>query len=232
MKFSWSWKSKELLKYWPPSLFVRGPNNINLIGFIVANDRLQLWFPFPTLLWFTPQSHLDHPLLFQNCHLCHQNLYHLITRHPPISPTLFIVKVVTRRDTSWRNVPIIIAGIQTRRPTHWSPMEKRWLCPNILVGLWFWYWRRLGSLWPRKGVMLQFPSFLLFIFLLQWNNTRLHCKAAFLLLLLIFFCFHFYFYCTPHVLHVYPISLLFSIMHGLHTMSMPYPHVPPNFPCI
>ena len=136
-----------------------------------------------------------------------------------------------RRDMFWRGVPITIAGIWTPKTTPRSPMEKRQLFP-ILVGLWFWYWRRLGSLWPRKGVMLQFPSFLLFIFLLQWNNTRLHCKAAFLLLLLIFFCFHFYFYCTPHVLHVYPISLLFSIMHGLHTMSMPYPHVPPNFPCI
>ena len=187
MKFSWSWKSKELLKYWPPSLFVRGPNNINLIGFIVANDRLQLWFPFPTLLWFTPQSHLDHPLLFQNCHLCHQNLYHLITRHPPISPTLFIVKVVTRRDTSWRNVPIIIAGIQTRRPTHWSPMEKRWLCPNILVGLWFWYWRRLGSLQPREGVVLQFPPFFFsFPFTMEQYTTSLHGS-------LLFTSFHFLF---------------------------------------
>ena len=55
---------------------------------------------------------------------------------------------------------------------------------------------------------------------------------------LLFTSFHFLFVpiftFTAHhmILHVYFISLLFSVTHGLHMMSIPFPHVFPISPCI
>ena len=139
----------------------------------------------------------------------------------PTNLMLFSVKVEMRKDISWRSVHMIIDGTPTPKPTPWFLLERRRLFPAILVGLWSWSQRRLGSLQLRRGVMLWFPFFLSFPFALEQYMTLLHGSSSFLSLFVSIFTLLLHAICFTCAFHF--LFCFIKCMDYAH-WSMPLPH--------